>query len=131
VLLTGAAGFLAYQYFKPNVSQQAFGSSDKSPSIILVERLEAAFEFCPTFFRGALTDAVQEAKNQNRMIMVFIHEPQNENPHDVSSNPFCRDVLCTQFVSEVLSTNFICWAGVAHTRDTTNLIRVLQVTHLY
>ena len=86
-----------------------------------------SFEHYPNLYRGPIALAVQEAKAQDKMLLVYLHKPQEENPQDVSQHPFLRDVLCTQFLVDLINANFVCWAGVAGSTDAAGLTRILQV----
>lgn len=131
LLITGAAIFgVYYNYFRPTVAQRAFQAPANqpraSPSQVLVQRL-ASLPHHPNFFQGSVAEAVLEAQRTHKLLLLYLHKPQATNPQDVGQHPFCRDVLCTQFIADLLNANFICWAGVAESKECSWLQAQLRV----
>lgn len=127
LLLTAGAGYVAYQYFKPASRGRMFGF--QTPSSLLITQIEETYQHHPRFLRGTLNEAVEEAKRTGKILMVYIHDqdPRN-NSFDLPSHRFFTSLLGTQFISEVLQENFICWAAVNNTAESSQIRRALNVT---
>lgn len=107
LVIAGGVAWVTWQYLKPQgPGGRIFGG--QSPSALLVQRMEETFPHHPRFQHGTLNQAVEEAKRTNKMLLVYIHDqdPRNTN-FDIANHVFVRDLLCSQFVAEVLQENFI------------------------
>lgn len=62
----------------------------------------------PFFYACRFTEALKIAKDESKLVLLYLHSP--ENPFTA---PFCRNTLCSQLVTEFLDENFVSWGAIA------------------
>ncbi|KAK1291298.1 hypothetical protein QJS10_CPB17g00277 [Acorus calamus] len=62
----------------------------------------------PFFYTCQFTEAVKMARDESKLVFLYLHSP--ENPYTA---PFCRNTLCSEPVGEFLDANFISWGAMA------------------
>eukprot|EP00928_Gymnodinium_smaydae_P023181 TRINITY_DN19227_c0_g1_i2.p1 TRINITY_DN19227_c0_g1~~TRINITY_DN19227_c0_g1_i2.p1 ORF type:complete len:499 (-),score=148.16 TRINITY_DN19227_c0_g1_i2:112-1524(-) len=60
----------------------------------------------PRFFEGTFRDALSTARQQAKLLVVYLH-----SDHARFAQAFCTQILCNDFVKSILDENFILWGG--------------------
>mmetsp|Transcript_19068 Transcript_19068/g.44840 ORF Transcript_19068/g.44840 Transcript_19068/m.44840 type:complete len:466 (-) Transcript_19068:283-1680(-) len=60
----------------------------------------------PRFFEGSFTDALQTARREAKLLVVYLH-----SEHARYTQSFCTEVLSNDFVRTMLDENFLLWGG--------------------
>jgi len=66
----------------------------------------------PTLYKGSYRDAINKAKQEFKFLVIYLHSELHSN-----TSGFCREVLCTEIVSEFLNEHFIVWGGDVSTSE--------------
>jgi len=111
----------------------------KSLSECLVEHVEAHYPVHPGFFRGPLAQALEAGRAVDKMLLLYISPApsplSSSSSSSSSSSPtfhpeadaFLRDVLCSEYVAELIRENFVSWVGVYNTAETAQMCRMLNI----
>jgi len=60
----------------------------------------------PRFFVGSYSQAVQQAKREFKLLVIYLHSEQH-----VDTPTFCRDSLCSRPLTEFIDDNLLFWAS--------------------
>ncbi|XP_051136708.1 plant UBX domain-containing protein 10-like [Andrographis paniculata] len=77
----------------------------------------------PFFYACRFSDALRIARDERKLVFMYIHSP--ENPYTPC---FCRDTLCAEVVMQFLDVNFVCWGGLASRGDGRHLATALRAS---
>ncbi|GER38495.1 UBX domain-containing protein [Striga asiatica] len=76
----------------------------------------------PFFYACRFTDALKMAREERKLVFVYIHS--QEHPFTPS---FCRETLCSEVIVQFLDVNFVCWAGISDRGEGLQMGSVLGV----
>ncbi|XP_031287767.1 plant UBX domain-containing protein 10-like [Pistacia vera] len=62
----------------------------------------------PFFYACNFMEALKIAEDEHKFMFMYLHSPQHP-----FTTPFCRDTLCSEFVTQFLDANFISWGALA------------------
>jgi len=77
----------------------------------------------PQFCSSSYQEAVQQAYQSSKFLVVYLHSPLHED-----TPKFCRQVLCTRNVSLVLGEHAVVWAGSVWAPEAYELSTQLRVS---
>mmetsp|Transcript_97369 Transcript_97369/g.270845 ORF Transcript_97369/g.270845 Transcript_97369/m.270845 type:complete len:465 (-) Transcript_97369:393-1787(-) len=60
----------------------------------------------PRFFEGSFTEALQAARREAKLLVVYLH-----SEHARYTQTFCAEVLGNEFIRTMLDENFLLWGG--------------------
>ncbi|PKI59114.1 hypothetical protein CRG98_020480 [Punica granatum] len=75
----------------------------------------------PFFYTCRLTEALKIAEQDKKFLFLYLHS--KEHPLTPS---FCRETLCSELMVQFLDANFICWGGLAHRGEGSQMAATLQ-----
>ncbi|GAM19486.1 hypothetical protein SAMD00019534_026610 [Acytostelium subglobosum LB1] len=82
--------------------------------------LEMAHMLVPTPFQGSYKDALTEARRTGRLVLAYLHSPQNPN-----ADNFCMDILASEEIFEFINTNYVFWVGTINPTDEKRLLQLV------
>ncbi|CAA0820922.1 Plant UBX domain-containing protein 10 [Striga hermonthica] len=77
----------------------------------------------PFFYACRFTDALKMAREEHKLVFVYIHSQE----HPFTSS-FCRETLCSEVIVQFLDVNFVCWAGISDRGEGLQMGSVLGVS---
>jgi FAS-associated factor 2 len=77
----------------------------------------------PNFFIGSFQQLCNKAKNEFKFMIIYIHSPLHQD-----TDKFCREILCTQLISDFFNENFLCWGGNINFSDVYKVNNTLSVS---
>jgi hypothetical protein len=84
---------------------------------------EQAVVALPPFYNGSYRQAIDAARREHRMIVVYLHSDRHPN-----TEQFCRD-LCEPSLSHYIRDNFVLWGGcVVHSEEAFQASSLLHAT---
>jgi len=92
--------------FGPGGPQLAGGNSSGAAFSRALTNAYGAQLQLPAFFEGSFTQAFQAARQQLKLLVIYLH---SENSRYTQG--FCSEVLGNEFVRSMLDENFIVWGG--------------------
>jgi FAS-associated factor 2 len=60
----------------------------------------------PAFICGPFQSACNQAKAENKLLIIYLHSPNHQD-----TSVFCRNILCNEQIVQYFNVNFLCWAG--------------------
>jgi FAS-associated factor 2 len=75
----------------------------------------------PQFFDGSFTEAVQSARQQQKLLVVYLH-----SEHSSFTRSFCTRVLSSEIVRSMLDASFILWGGDAARMETLHVAAMMH-----
>jgi len=86
-----------------------FGGGDEASGALLSNELKAKYGSqapLPKFFEGSFVKAVQEARKEVKLLVVYLH-----SEHSRYTQNFCSNVIANDFIRGILDENFLLWGG--------------------
>jgi FAS-associated factor 2 len=77
----------------------------------------------PKFFNGDFKDAIERAKRDYRILLIYLHSPSH-----INTPRFCNDVLCQEGFKEYVDENFLFYAADISNKDGYTLSNQLRAT---
>jgi len=106
-------GWRVLNYWIGNSSEQNNSESNEVVHRKFISSLENLYgQTHPTFFEGTFVAACNRAKNDFKLLIVYLHSPQNPE-----TESFCRDTLFSEIITEFFNANFLLWAGSIHSME--------------
>lgn len=75
----------------------------------------------PQFFEGSFTQALQAARHDLKLLVVYLHSPAAQH-----SEAFCTNVLSNEALRSMLDGGFLVWAGDASGTEGRSVTRVVR-----
>ncbi|CAF1137917.1 unnamed protein product [Didymodactylos carnosus] len=72
------------------------------------------------FYRGKLSQALQDAKREVRLLFIYLHEKNSP-----VCERFCREVLCEEAIQNIIGNNLL-WSASSDTQEGRDAIRFLH-----
>ncbi|XP_057804471.1 plant UBX domain-containing protein 10-like isoform X2 [Salvia miltiorrhiza] len=77
----------------------------------------------PFFYACRLMDALKIAKDEHKLMFMYIHSPD----HPFTPN-FCRETLCSELVVQFVDANFVSWGGISSRGEGLHMATTLKVS---
>lgn len=78
----------------------------------------------PEFYSGSFSQALQDARRQAKVLVVYLHSDQSRY-----SQPFCTQVLANDIVREMLNNDFCFWGGDIARMEAHRVGQIVQARH--
>ncbi|XP_027330847.1 plant UBX domain-containing protein 10-like [Abrus precatorius] len=75
----------------------------------------------PFFYAFRFSEAMKLAEKDHKFVFMYLHSP--DHPF---ANVFCKETLCSEFVSQFLDVNFVCWGALADRGDGLQMVATLS-----
>lgn len=137
---TGILGYVinfVFQYFYSTISGivRAFiniggGNEPRIVSDPLADVMKFIREYYerypehPVFYQGTYAQALNDAKQELRFLLVYLHKDPTQNP-DVES--FCRDTLSSRSIIDYINTNTLLWGCDVSTPEGYRVMQTITV----
>jgi len=98
-------------YYYGNTSQT--NDSNQSPHSKFISQFESNYgRQHPRMIEGSFSTALNRAKNEFKLLIVYLHCSINPN-----TDQFCREILCNNLITEFFDEHFLFWTGDISDKD--------------
>lgn len=99
------SGFIGSMIFGAGAVPRGPEMDPATEATRFLQLLESRFgQTHPAFLTGTYLQAVERAKSECKLLVVYLHCELNDN-----ADNFCRNTLCTQVVTDFINDNFVSW----------------------
>jgi len=77
----------------------------------------------PRFKSSSYKDAITSSHNSEKLLLVYLHSPKHPDTDD-----FCKNVLCSEEVSNYVNTEMLAWGGSIEFADAYRLCDMMMVS---